>query len=88
MVLFQLALGFFSQSPDPSGSISQYAMEGSADDLGAPDSWDSADLEESMRRLMVSSSKKAADPSPPASASAPELVDPAVMVADDFRRMI
>ncbi|KAG0494165.1 hypothetical protein HPP92_005159 [Vanilla planifolia] len=32
-------------------------MEGSAEDVGAPDSWESADLEESMRRLLVSSKK-------------------------------
>ncbi|PKA62381.1 hypothetical protein AXF42_Ash009266 [Apostasia shenzhenica] len=32
-------------------------MEGSADDLGAPDSWESADLDEAMSRLMVSSKK-------------------------------
>lgn len=32
-------------------------MEGSGEDLGAPDSWESADLDESMSRLLVSSKK-------------------------------
>lgn len=32
-------------------------MEGSAEDLGAPESWEAADLDESMRRLMLSSNK-------------------------------
>ncbi|KAK4756102.1 hypothetical protein SAY87_009859 [Trapa incisa] len=32
-------------------------MEGSVEDLGAPESWEAADLDESMNRLMLSSSK-------------------------------
>lgn len=45
-------------------------MEG--DDLGAPESWEVADLDESMRRLMLSSSKKEAKSSPePADYPAP-----------------
>ncbi|KAF7820369.1 R3H domain-containing protein 2-like [Senna tora] len=32
-------------------------MEGSAEDLGAPESWEVADLDESMSRLMLSSNK-------------------------------
>ncbi|XP_042484367.1 uncharacterized protein LOC122064671 [Macadamia integrifolia] len=32
-------------------------MEGSEDDIGAPDSWEVADLDDSMRRLMVSNKK-------------------------------
>ncbi|XP_043720048.1 cAMP-regulated phosphoprotein 21-like [Telopea speciosissima] len=32
-------------------------MEGSEEDIGAPDSWEVADLDDSMRRLMVSSKK-------------------------------
>ncbi|KAL6328451.1 hypothetical protein AAG906_038326 [Vitis piasezkii] len=53
-------------------------MEGSADDLGAPESWEVADLDESMSRLMLSSSSSkkdsssssSLDASVPASASA------------------
>lgn len=33
-------------------------MEGSADDLGAPESWEVADLDETMSRLMLSTSSK------------------------------
>ena len=55
-------------------------MEGSADDLGAPESWEVADLDESMSRLMFSSlpskkdssssSSSSVDAAVPASASA------------------
>lgn len=37
-------------------------MDGSADDIGAPDSWEMADLDERMTRLMILSSKKPSAP--------------------------
>lgn len=66
-------------------------MEGSADDLGAPESWEVADLDESMSRLMLSSSSSKKDSSfsssvdavVPASASAPALFSSAGSVCTD-----
>ncbi|XP_010271700.1 PREDICTED: cAMP-regulated phosphoprotein 21-like [Nelumbo nucifera] len=40
-------------------------MEGSVEDLGAPDSWEMVDLDESMSRLMVSCKKNLTTASPP-----------------------
>ncbi|KAB1225359.1 hypothetical protein CJ030_MR1G015701 [Morella rubra] len=37
-------------------------MEGSVEDLGAPESWEVADLDESMSRLMLSSKKDSKAP--------------------------
>ena len=45
-------------------------MEGSAEDLGAPpDSWEVADLEASVSRLMLSSSSSSSHPNPSSSSS-------------------
>ena len=38
-------------------------MEGSADDFAAPDSWEIADLDVAVTRLMLSSKKNPTDPS-------------------------
>ena len=39
------------------------STEGSAEDVAAPESWEVADLDESMRRLMLPSSHDAPNPS-------------------------
>ncbi|CAL9185591.1 unnamed protein product, partial [Musa hybrid cultivar] len=54
----RLGLGFRSISPNPSEARlcpPSPAMEGSAGDPGAPDSWEMADLDASMGRLLLSS---------------------------------
>ncbi|GAU23529.1 hypothetical protein TSUD_40080 [Trifolium subterraneum] len=76
-------------------------MEGSSDDLGAPESWEVADLDDSMNRLnlLISSNKDskphdhAADvasvhPPPPSSSSATgdKVFDDAVNLVDQFLR--
>lgn len=59
----RLGLGFRSTSPNPSEERlcpPSPAMEGSAGDPGAPDSWEMADLDASMSRLLLSSKKGSA----------------------------
>ncbi|XP_061374260.1 uncharacterized protein LOC133316516 [Gastrolobium bilobum] len=72
-------------------------MEGSAEDLGAPESWEVADLDESMKRLnlMLSSNKDSkhrkhaddAPPPPPSSSSSGDNVsDDVINQVDQFLR--
>lgn len=71
-------------------------MEGSADDLGAPDSWELADLDDSMNRLnLILSDAKDSDslprsgndaPPPPPSSSGDKAVDDAINQVDQFLR--
>ena len=77
-------------------------MEGSAEDFGAPESWEVADLDESMNRLnlMLSSNndskqphQRVADdddamppPIPPPSSSGDEVSDDAINQVDQFLR--
>ncbi|CAL9120362.1 unnamed protein product, partial [Musa textilis] len=59
----RLGLGFRSISPNPSEERlcpPSPAMEGSAGDPGAPDSWEMADLDASMSRMLLSSKKGSA----------------------------
>ena len=65
-----------SSVSEPCGSRSRLVMEGSEGDGGAPDSWELADLDESMSRLVVSSSSISKKKTPP-----PELVDDAPELA-------
>lgn len=52
-------------------------MEGSADDLGAPESWEVADLDESMSRLMLSPSSSKKDSSSSSSSLDASVLAPA-----------
>ena len=77
-------------------------MEGSAEDLGAPESWEVADLDESMNRLnlMVFSNNDSKQPHqrladyndddaplpPPPSSSCDEVSDDAINQVDQFLR--
>ncbi|OVA05989.1 Single-stranded nucleic acid binding R3H [Macleaya cordata] len=56
-------------------------MEGSVEDLGAPDSWEMADLDESMTRLMVSCKKNLTSSSSSSGFSVPDFVDESTAAA-------
>lgn len=55
-------------------------MEGSVDEIGAPDSWEMADIDERMSRLMILSSKKPSASQSPSHDEAPTTASSATAV--------